>query len=158
MEPLTDKLQKHIDTARIHIDRLNKAYESSANLFPVSPPKFKKITDVQRAFMDQYIFRFSKLQDVIGQKLFKDILETLGEETNALPFIDIFNRLEKFGIVDNYQRWMKLREIRNDVSHEYPLDIQETINALNTLYQVKDELLSYYSSIESYLLNKNLVK
>jgi len=35
--------------------------------------------------MDQYLFRFAKLQDAMGTKLFKNILMSLEENIEGLP-------------------------------------------------------------------------
>ncbi len=43
--------------------------------------------------MDQLIYRYSKLQDLMGRKLFVLILQGLGEDTEDLPFIDGLNVL-----------------------------------------------------------------
>jgi len=43
---------------------------------------------------DQYIFRFFNLLDAIRQKLFKGLLQFLGEEIYNKPFLYVFNRLE----------------------------------------------------------------
>lgn len=51
------------------------------------------------AYSDQCIYRFAKLQDCMGAKLFKSILLYQGENVNK-PFLDILNQLEKLEIID----------------------------------------------------------
>jgi len=51
------------------------------------------------AYSDQIIYRFSKLQDVMGAKLFKALLLYQGENIDR-PFLDILNNLEKMNIID----------------------------------------------------------
>ena len=46
------------------------------------------------AYCDQIIYRFSKLQDTMGAKLFKALLLYQGENIDK-PFLDLLNRLEK---------------------------------------------------------------
>jgi len=43
------------------------------------------------AYSDQSIYRFSKLQDCMGAKLFKSVLLYQGENVNK-PFLDILNQ------------------------------------------------------------------
>ena len=128
-----DKLKKIIESGRIHVDRINSAYNAVKEILPLNSERFTKLSTDKRAFIDQYIFRFAKLQDLIGQKLFRETLEALGEDTSQMTFIDVFHRLEKYNIVSGIEKWQVLREIRNDVAHEYPLMIQETIDSVNAI-------------------------
>lgn len=41
----------------------------------------------------------SKLQDAMGAKLFRYILEHLNEDISSLPMRDILNRLERYNII-----------------------------------------------------------
>ena len=46
---------------------------------PLSADSFLQLNDDEIEHIDQYLFRFAKLQDAIGQRLFKSMLEYLGE-------------------------------------------------------------------------------
>jgi hypothetical protein len=35
------------------------------------------------------------------------------------------------------EQWSQLKEVRNDVSHDYPVESDEVIDALNTLFELK---------------------
>ena len=89
---------------------------------------------------DQYIFRFSKLQDIMGTRLFSLTLEALAEPATDKAFIDILNRLEKLGILDSAFFWIQLRKIRNDIAHEYPASLVERIEGMNYLFDHIEEL------------------
>jgi len=41
--------------------------------------------------------------------------------------------LERLKIIDSADTWLALRELRNDLTHEYPALIEETIDKLNHL-------------------------
>ncbi|WP_457596791.1 hypothetical protein [Hydrogenimonas sp.] len=71
-------------------------------------------------FADQMIYRFSKAQDTIGAKLFKAFLLYEGERVDR-PFRDILDRFEEMGILD-VNEWFALREVRNQISHDYEMD------------------------------------
>jgi len=96
------------------------AYKSIENHFPLSGSGFSQITPVEIALFDQFIYRFSKLQDIMGARLFKQLLEALEEDTSGLPFIDILFKMEKLHLLEDARNWIDLRQIRNIVSHEYP--------------------------------------
>jgi hypothetical protein len=84
--------------------------------------------------IDQMVFRFTKLQDEIGTNTFRFLLEFLQEDIANKPFRDILNVLERLEIIDSADIWLTMREIRNDLTHEYPLMLDETIEKLNHLY------------------------
>lgn len=69
--------------------------------------------------LDQLLFRFSKLQDALGLRLIPATLAVLSEPFEEWPMIDRLNRLEKLGFID-VDDWLRWREIRNRLAHEYP--------------------------------------
>jgi hypothetical protein len=77
--------------------------------------------------INSFLFNFSKLQDKIGAKLFKQLLIELREiDNDSVVMIDVLNILEKFDILQR-DDWERLREIRNSIAHEYPYNIQERV-------------------------------
>ncbi|NPA12065.1 MAG: hypothetical protein GXO62_07470 [Epsilonproteobacteria bacterium] len=77
-------------------------------------------------------FRFSKLQDLIGSKIFREYLKDQGFIVEGKPYKEILKEIEKEGIID-IDTWSEFREIRNAIAHEYPYDYIEKINAINFL-------------------------
>lgn len=64
--------------------------------------------------------RFSRLCDYLFQRAFRtvDRIE-LQDEGTAL---DRLNRMEKRGVISSAQIWQELRELRNDIAHEYLIE------------------------------------
>ncbi len=139
-----------------HVKRMNSAYEKIKPDLPVKPENVFAMTDDEAEHIDQYIFRFSKLQDAMGQKLFKAVLEELGEEVRNKAAIDIFNRLEQLEIISDYESWKELRDIRNDVTHEYEEDEKEAAEKLNLLFDKKKVLEKYLNDILTYLTKRGI--
>ncbi len=48
-----------------------------------------KFDNKEFSLLDQFIFRFSKFQDSMGNKLFPTLLINLGEDITSKPFIVI---------------------------------------------------------------------
>jgi len=74
---------------------------------PLSIESYLSLNDVDLSFIDQLIFRFSKLQDTMGEKIFPFILVLSKEDVKKKTFIDILNRLEELEVVDKTE-WLKL--------------------------------------------------
>ena len=105
-----------------HIEKITVSKNRLSAIMPLSVESYLNLNDVDISFIDQLIFRFSKLQDTMGEKIFPFILVLSKEDVKKKTFIDILNRLEELEVVDK-DEWLKLREIRNDIAHEYSLDI-----------------------------------
>ena len=144
------QIENYLKQCRKHKLLIEKAYSKVKDIFPISPSRYEKLTDDEIEAIDQYLFRFAKLQDTIGAKLFKLIVSEYEDSIERMRFIDILNRLEKIGILEDSNIWMRFREIRNDISHQYDDIPEESADILNRIFASKDELLSIYENIEKF--------
>jgi len=103
-----------------HAFRMNSAHRKIQPSLPITPDRVFTLDEQEVEHIDQYIFRFSKLQDALGNKPFKSVLTELGEEVANRSAIDIFNRMEQFGIIEDYETWKEFRDIRNELAHACP--------------------------------------
>ena len=105
--------------------------------------------------VNSFLFNFSKLQDKIGAKLFKKALYELKEiDSYSMAMIDVLNRLEKLEIIDNSNAWDRLREIRNILAHEYPLDIDERVENIQLALDGYRELKKIYLKLRDRFLKE----
>ncbi len=75
-------LKSVIEECKKHLKRMNYAYNKMLPLFQSTERQILKLNDDEITLIDQMIYRFTKLQDGIGQKLFKAVLIFLGEEVS----------------------------------------------------------------------------
>jgi uncharacterized protein with HEPN domain len=147
------KVEDNLKESYTHLNRLESAYKEieKSYSFPISKKEFKAILDdiTLMAFSDQAIYRFSKLQDTMGAKLFKSVLLSQGENVNK-PFLDILNQLEKIDII-KVDEWFEIRDLRNEIAHNYDENEEIAIEVLNTIYKLKDELRKTLDAIKSIL-------
>ena len=149
---IKEKLQKIFYECDKHILRINSAAKKMSNIIPLTKQKYINLTEDEIEHIDQFLFRFSKLQDSIGEKLFKTILLYLEEKVENKPFIDILNRLEKLELLDDVAVWKELRDDRNELAHNYDDDPDETSEVINKLYNKRSLLIDIYQQIKSYYL------
>lgn len=149
MNIYSDKLNESLQLCDIHHQRMMHAFSRIDNYFPLNLMSYNNLEADQLSFMDQLIFRFSKLQDSMGQRLFPSLLQFLGENTNQ-PFIDKLALLEKIGVIDSSEDWLKLRETRNAVVHEYPFNLEEIVEGLNLLHKDVVEISSIWNKVRLY--------
>ena len=145
------KIQKYLNECDKHKIRIEKSYTKVKKIFPISASRYQSLSDDEIEAIDQYLFRFAKLQDALGNSLFRLIVSEYEDDTHQLTFIDILNRLEKIGVLDDVNIWRKLRDIRNDISHQYDDEPQEMAEALNNIFAYKGELIAIFDKIERFL-------
>jgi hypothetical protein len=146
IEP-SDRLNEAIQLCAIHSERMKFAWSKLSTLFPLNLQRYLLLEPETLSFFDQLIFRFSKLQDSMGEKLFPALLENLGEEVRGKPFIDILTKMEELGLLQSSNEWLLLRETRNIVTHEYPFVTNEIIEGLNLLAQHYKVILAILNQI-----------
>jgi predicted nucleotidyltransferase len=154
---LNDKIirvNKYLNECDKHTLRINKSFSKVKHIFPLSGSGYESLNDEEIAMIDQYLFRFSKLQDTMGEKLFRLIIEDFVENIDTLSFIDILNRLEKIGIIKNTNLWKKLRGLRNDISRQYDDEPNEMAESINNIFAQKDILIEIYHNVKSYFIDK----
>jgi hypothetical protein len=153
-EELSDKIRHTLEACDAHNSRMISALAKLASLFPLTEPVFRKLTEDQISYSDQLILRFLKLQDLIGKKLFSQVLLILQEDYTDKPILDIINRLEQLRIINSAEEWIALREVRNLITHDYPHLVGELIEGLNLLSMKAPELSLLYKKIREYLANR----
>lgn len=147
----TSKLLHTLEICDLHQKRMEYAKDQLQDIYPLDEKSYNKLTDQDVSIIDQMIYRFSKLQDTMGNRLF---LQTLGmpeEDFSDKPFIDILIRLEKLGLLTDYREWIKMREMLNQLAHEYPSEVKETIDALNQLFSSTEKISKIFANLKSYL-------
>ena len=77
--------------------------------------------------------------------MFKAFLLAQGEDVDR-PFLDILNNLEKINIL-SVDSWFELRDLRNEISHNYDADEARTI--LNTILEYRPKLEAVLNAIEA---------
>ena len=157
---LKEKIQRVLNECQKHKQRILEASEDLEKFMPLDEKSYKSLSKDEVQALDQFLFRFSKLQDAMERKLFKLVLilkEGDEEFVNSLNFIDILNHLEKMKILYTKQ-WQELRDIRNELAHNYDDDSQEMAEILNIIYVKKDVLLQVLENISNYIKNVNLTE
>ena len=59
--------------------------------------RYESLTEDDIEHIDQMLYRFSKLQDAMGERTFPALLEWLEEDIKPMTTIDRLNRLEEIG-------------------------------------------------------------
>ncbi|TQV64456.1 MAG: hypothetical protein FNT15_00670 [Sulfurovum sp.] len=153
MKDINNTFIEKLHECNQHKNRLLTAKSHLQKYIPIDKNGYSVLGDIEMGFIDQMIFRFSKLQDTMGEKLFPSLLELMGEEVKSKPFIDRLNRIEEFGILYKNE-WMALRKDRNEIAHEYSFNQDEVIEGINLIFSSSHKLLAIYDTFVSYVNEK----
>ena len=151
---ITARLKQTLEVCDIHRERLEFATRELGPRFPLTVNTLLTLSGKEIAVLDQMVFRFGKLQDTMGSKLFVQILEFLGEDYQSRPFLDVLTRLEKLELLADTNEWMRFREIRNDLAHEYPSQNEEKAAGLNNVFESTPKLVDVYKKMKEYITQR----
>jgi uncharacterized protein YutE (UPF0331/DUF86 family) len=146
-----DKLNQTVKSININFERLNFALNKTEPLLPITIEKYNNIQPENISYIDQFIFRFSKIQDLMAEKLFRLVLIAVEEDIESKSFLTILDKLEQLNVLNNKNEWIYLRKLRNEVSHEYPLLDEDALTALNKLLEAHTTLAKVYSGCLDFL-------
>ena len=152
---IIEKLEKIFYECDKHLKRIDSSSSELKNIMPLDKEKYINLDEENIKVLDQFLFRFSKLQDAMGQKLFKMILLFLKEDIEGKPFIDILNLMEKLNIISSTISWKELRDDRNELAHNYEDEPEEMSEIINKLYEKRVILSSIYLGIKSYYIQRS---
>jgi len=128
----SSRLKNYLKEAKIHIERLNEVLKEIKKIYPLDVEKFKQLTIEQKNMLDTLAFRFSKLQDLVGTKIFREFLDEVGFITEGKNFLKILKEIEKEGIID-IDTWSEFRKVRNLIAHDYPEEWEEKIEVVKKI-------------------------
>ena len=141
-----EKLKMFHHEAARHAQRLEAARERVAKILPLNTERYETLGLDEIEHIDWLHYRFTKLQDTMGRKLFPQImvLYELDEEWAYRPMRDLLNRLEKVGFIERAEIWDELRKVRNLIAHEYETDNMKAIASIESLYRHSETLLRIF--------------
>ena len=147
-EALTQaRLHDALTQCERHWHHLSHALRSIGPQLPMDAVRVAVLDDESVQDWDQFVLRFSRLQDTMGAKLLPAVLDQLQEPYEDRPMIDKLNRLERLGYLRDAGLWQRLRAIRNRFSHDYPQDdalkaayLNEGVAAATDLREILDRV------------------
>lgn len=116
-------------------------------VMPVTAATLPELTEEQVRALDQFVYRFGKLQDAAGTQLFPAVLAALEEPYREWAMRDRLNRLEQLDILSALDDWEAVRAIRNRLTHEYPDDPERQTAILNEAWKLAPALLNTVSAV-----------
>ena len=148
IDNLKNILQKRFEKTNKHYTVLKEykiLIEDLKDEFDIYEPfVFNTLQPQQRAILDAYLKRFASLQDFLGAKIFPLLLEIAGINANKMS--EVLSLIEKEEIIDSIENWIELREVRNELEHDYPEELKDALDDLKYCIDNFTRLQSYYKN------------
>lgn len=109
--------------------------------FAVSPVATDENEDEARA-VDAFIQRFEQVFEVVLRRLFPATLRLVSTGDRSDGFLEMLNRLERLGFVVDPESWVRRKELRDRLVHEYPDDPVERSTDLTAALAAAAEVLA----------------
>ena len=140
--------KKQIDKEIANLDKSITALSHSYD-------KCRKIGETKEYGLDEQegfealTSRFARSSDILTQKVLKSLFILLHE--NIKTIIDSANLLEKLDIIDNADELLNIREVRNQIAHDYVTEninsfFLEVLNYVPLLKQIVDNVKAFYKN------------
>jgi hypothetical protein len=134
-----------------HLDVLAAAAADLTAALPFTGESCAALSGDTLRAVDQFVLRFTKLQDAAWTRLFPALLIVLGEPYEDRSMIDRLDRLEKLGYIDSADHWQEMRVLRNRFAHEYPEEPEKIAANLNLCVQALPSLRGFLARIAARL-------
>ncbi len=146
-------LKEAVDTTYIHFNRAKDNFDDIKN-FSLDLTIYDDKEKIKT--IDAFIFRFIKLQDFMGDKLFKEILKSTADYKDNMSLMDCLDKLEKLEIIENTEKWLKYRAVRNKLTHEYSTNQEDMVSGIALSLVYFEEIEIMLMNIIRYLKDKKL--
>jgi hypothetical protein len=141
LRPLLAVCSGHVETLGEALDDMEQRGFIAAGL--------DSLNKADRRLLDQFAYRYTRLQDDMGARLMPAVLRALGEDVAVMSALDRFNRMEQLGWLPSADEWATLRRIRNEFAHDYPGSPEERFQRLQTAMTAARQLISIMAQINS---------
>jgi hypothetical protein len=123
-----------------HVDALTDALQDMQTR-ALSPEDYAHLNKTDRRLVDQFAYRYTRLQDDMAARLMPAVLKVLGEDIGPMSALDRFSRLEQLGWLPSADAWLALRQVRNQFAHDYPDSSVERFERLQVATRAARQLL-----------------
>lgn len=144
-EELISTIDSAIKEGSAHLERLRDSDGYLQELRPFSATTLESMDKKVVLHLDQFIYRFTKLQDSMARRLLPSLYALLEADTQPRAFLDILGRLEQLNVITSVETWQQFRNLRNNLAHDYPENLQQTADTLNELLETWRDLEALFS-------------
>ena len=142
-------LRKNLESLEKSLFRLKYSYSQSKNI-----NLQKELTDPEFDVLENLSSRFARTLDLVVSKVFRSIDAVELEDAGTL--IDVINRAEKRELIESSTRIRELKDLRNQIVHEYETEDLEAL--FEQIVTFVPEILGIAENVKSYCISKKYLQ
>ena len=139
-------MTEHIQLIGKKLDHLQRmcvylAYslEQARRLIPID--SWASLTPENHETLAAFRVRFSEFQEHLGKTMRAVAIE---EEQKTDPFTAVLRYMEKLEVIESAQLWKEMRELRNDINHEYEENPERLAEFFRELVQATPVVMDWH--------------
>jgi len=132
---LKEEFRKNMDNLDLSLQALNFSYEKCLKIGIKDD-----YSDEELESFESVTARFARTSDIFTQKILTGLFILLKE--NPRSFIDRANLAEKLGIIKRSKDLQDVKELRNEIAHEY---------SMRNITEIFDDVLKYTAILNDIL-------
>lgn len=147
--------QKLLDEQLVVLDAATQVLRDSfVRVEKIIKQNKKDLSIEEKESCEAFTARFARLCDFLFQRIFRtlDQIELVDEGTA----IDRLNRMEKRKVISSAELWRALRDLRNEIAHEYLIEKSDRV--LTEGVKQVSELFNTVANFKKYLSEKKYNK
>ena len=75
-----------------------------------------------------------------------------------MSFLDVLDKFEKLNLIKSADKWLEYRQLRNQLTHEYPDNYSEIISNIKLAIKYFSEINSDIENLRNFAEEKGLIK
>lgn len=102
---LKSVIDSSIREGQSHLKHIHRASSILSDYFPLTEEQLNSFPDDIVPVLDQFIYRFTKLQDSMAGRLLPALDSLLRADDSPRPFLDVLSYLEQVGALPSENEW-----------------------------------------------------
>lgn len=134
---LEKNFQEILETVKVVTDNFERTYNDSKQIDLNSINALSELEWDGFKDIEVLTARFARLSDIYIQKFLRLLDELEAERQGSI--IDRINRAEKRGLIESSEMFLEIRDLRNDIAHDYLPD--ELLTIFKDVFQQSPKLI-----------------
>jgi hypothetical protein len=152
-----DLLTESIAMAEAVAARLRHSRQVLGAFLPTDAERFAALSLHQQMLIDTMLKQFESLQDIMQRRVFRAFLSVQNLTVRGMSHREIAIFVHEQGALRDLDCWRHLADLRNELAHDYPLDLERRARCVNQAYAAIDSLLQTLDALKEDIARKSFL-
>ena len=139
------------------IEQLEESRSRVAALVPIDAAGLAQLPSLGWDPLYAFQMRFMLLQDLASRRLIRGFLGLSDEDPRNFSFREAVDRAAELGAITDGSRWLELTAVRNQLAHDYPVDLDQFALRLDDAWTRCDQLITDVHMLIGALRERKLI-